>query len=130
MTITFTPKLNNKEIEVEGYGVVKIRPYGAGEELEIAKNMRELEELQKQAESFLEMIKTKYNNDEAKLEEEEKERFNKIQHKVVSLSNELNEIIRSTITSDDPAVAERMFKELPMEEIRRLVTASRGEDDA
>lgn len=130
MTITFTPKVNNKEIEVEGYGTVRVRSYGAGEELEITKNMRELEELQKQAENFLEMVKTKYDSDEAKLTDEEKERFNKIQRKVLSLSNELNEIIRSTITSDDPSVAERLFKELPMEEIRRLVTASRGEDDA
>lgn len=130
MTITFIPKANIKEIEVEGYGKVRIRPYGAGEELQITKNMRELEELQKQAEHFLADIKSKYNDDESKLSDEEKAHFEKIQHQVLVLSNELNEIIRSTISSEDPTVAERLFKELPMEEIRRLVTVALGANNA
>lgn len=128
MTITFIPKTNTKEVEVEGYGVVKIRSYGAGEELQIAKNMRELEELQSQAEAFLEEVKQKYGDDQSKLSPEEKTRFEKIQKKVNELTNELHEIIRSTISSDDPKVAKRLFKELPLEEIRRLVTMARGDD--
>ena len=126
MTITFIPKVNNKEVEVAGYGKIKVRPYGAGEELQIAKNVRELEELQKQAEHFLSDIKEKHQNDESKLTDEEKASFNAIQQKVFTLSNELNEIIRSTISSDDPSVAEKLFRELPIEEIRRLVTATIG----
>ena len=126
MTITFIPKVNNKEVEVAGYGKIKVRPYGAGEELQITKNVRELEELQKQAEHFLSDIKEKHQNDESKLTDEEKASFNAIQQKVFTLSNELNEIIRSTISSDDPSVAEKLFRELPIEEIRRLVTATIG----
>jgi len=129
MAITFIPKTNTKEVEVEGYGTVKIRAYGAGEELQIAKNMRELEELQNQAEAFLEEVKQKYGNDQSKLSSAEKTRFEKIQRKVNELTNELHEIIRSTISSDDPKVAKRLFKELPLEEIRRLVTMAM-EDDA
>lgn len=128
MAITFIPKTNTKEVEVEGYGVVKIRSYGAGEELQIAKNLRELEELQSQAEAFLEEVKQKYGNDQSKLSPAEKTRFEKIQRKVNELTNELHEIIRSTISSDDPKVAKKLFKELPLEEIRRLVTMARGDD--
>ncbi len=106
-----------------GYGVVKIRAYGAGEELQIAKNLRELDELQKQAEAFLAEVKARHGDDNADLTSEEKERFDKIQKKVNDHTNELHEIIRSTISSDDPKVAKRLFKELPLEELRRLVTA-------
>lgn len=130
MTITFIPKTNIKEVEVAGYGGVKIRPYGAGEELQIAKNLRELDELQKQAEAFLVEIKEKYHNDESALSSDEKIHFEKIQKKVDELTHELHDIIRSTISSDDPKVAKRLFKELPIEEIRRLVTTATGENNA
>lgn len=128
MAITFIPKTNTKEVKVEGYGVVKIRSYGAGEELQIAKNLRELEELQSQAEAFLEEVKQKYGNDQSKLSPAEKTRFENIQRKVNGLTNELHEIIRSTISSDDPKVAKKLFQELPLEEIRRLVTMARGDN--
>lgn len=130
MAITFTPITNIKEVEVEGYGKVKIRPYGAGEELQISKNFRELNDLQKQAEDFLKDIKEKYANDETKLPDNEKQRFEKIQTKVAKLSNELNEIIKSTITSDEKGVAERLFAELPMVEIRRLISTALGKGDS
>lgn len=125
MAITFTPKANIKEVDVEGYGLIKIRPYGAGEELQIAKNVRELDELQKQAEDFLSEVKNKYGDEQSALEPAEKEQFAKIQKKVASLTDELHEIIHSTISSEDPKVAKRLFKELPMEEIRRLVNAAK-----
>lgn len=128
MTITFTPTTNIKEVEVEGYGKVRIRPYGAGEELQIAKNLRELNELQKQAEDFLKDIKSKYGEDDSKLPESEKKKFEKIQAKVSVLSDELNEIIRSTITSEDAKVAERLFMELPMAEIRKLISLALGKE--
>lgn len=129
MTITFVPTSNIKEIEVKGFGVVKIRPYGAGEELQISKNLRELEELQKEAEEFLNTVKQKYDNDESKITEEEKSGFEKIQRKVMRLSNELNELIKGTLSSDDPKVAERIFNELPMADIRKLIATALGKED-
>lgn len=129
MAITFTPITNIKEVEVEGFGIVKIRPYGAGEELQISKNFRELEELQEQAEKFLKDMKEKYGEDDSKINEEEKEKFSKIQSKVARLSNELNELIRGTITSDKKGVAEKLFAELPMTEIRRLISTALGKGD-
>ena len=129
MTITFTPTTNIKEVEVEGYGKVKIRPYGAGEELQIAKNLRELNELQKQAEDFLKDIKEKYGEDDAKIPEAEKKSFEKLQANVARLSDDLNEIIRGTITSDEKGVAEKLFAELPMTEIRRLISTALGKEE-
>lgn len=126
MTISFTPNTNIKEVEVAGYGVVKIRPYGAGEELQIAKNIRELNELQQQAEKMLDVIKADYNEDDTKIPEELKKDFASIQNKVTNLSNELNDLIKGTISSDDPAVAERIFNELPLTEVRRLVATALG----
>ena len=128
MTITFTPTTNIKEVEVEGYGKVKIRPYGAGEELQIAKNLRELTELQKQAEDFLKDIKEKYGEDDAKIPDTEKKSFEKLQGKVARLSDDLNEIIKGTITSDEKGVAEKLFAELPMTEIRRLISTALGKE--
>lgn len=128
MTITFTPTSNYKEVEVEGYGVVKIRPYGAGEELQIAKNTRELEELQKESEAFLKTLKDKYDEDDSKIPAEEKKHFEKLQVKFTRLYNELNELVQGTITSDDPKIAQKLFAELPMTEIRRLITTALGKE--
>lgn len=128
MTITFTPTANIKEVEVEGYGKVRIRPYGAGEELQISKNVRELEELQTKAENFLASIKEKYKDDESQITDSEKKQFEKIQREVFRMSNELNELIRGTISSEDPKVAERLFNELPMPEIRKLISTTLGKE--
>ena len=128
MTISFTPNTNSKEVEVEGYGVVKIRPYGAGEELQIVKNLRELEECQKKAEKLLADAKANYGDDESKLPDSFKKDFTKIQDTVARLSNELNELIRGTISSDKKGVAEKIFAELPMEEIRRLIAVANGKE--
>lgn len=130
MTITFIPKTTNKEIEVEGYGKIYIRPYGAGEELQIQSNLRQLDELQKNAETLLKDAKEKYGDDEAKLPPEFKEKFEKIQKKVNEFTEELNQIIRSTISSEKKGMAEKLFNELPMTEIRRMISTARGEDDA
>lgn len=129
MTITFTPTTNIKEVEVEGYGTVKIRPYGAGEELQIAKNLRELNEYQAKAEAFLAETKEKYGDNDSNLTKEEKAKFEKIQAAVARLSDELNELIRGTITSDEKGVAEKLFAELPMTEIRRLISTALGKEE-
>ena len=128
MTITFVPTANIKEVEVEGYGVVKIRPYGAGEELQISKNFRELDGLQKEAESFLAEVREKHDDDESKLDDDEKKKFESIREGITKLSDELNDLIKGTISSDDPKVAERLFNELPMTEIRKLITMALGKE--
>lgn len=128
MTITFVPTANIKEVEVEGYGVVKIRPYGAGEELQISKNFRELDGLQKEAESFLAEVRAKHDDDESKLDDDEKKKFETIREGITKLSDELNDLIKGTISSDDPKVAERLFNELPMTEIRKLITMALGKE--
>lgn len=128
MAISFTPITNIKEVEVEGYGKVKIRPYGAGEELQIAKNFRELDELQKKAEKLLADAKANYGEDEEKLPDSFKKDFEKIQTNVAKLSNELNALIKGTISSEDPKVAEKLFQELPMTEIRRLISTALGKE--
>ena len=131
MTISFTPNTNAKEIEVEGYGVVKVRPYGAGEELQIAQNIRELDELQKKAEKLLSDTKANYGEDNSKLPDSVKTDFEKIQKAVARLSDKLNTLSKGVISSDDPKVAEKLFNELPLSEIRRLITtALRKEADA
>ena len=129
MAISFTPNTNIKEVEVEGYGKVKIRPYGAGEELQIAKNFRELDELQHQAEKLLADGKANYGDDESKLPDDFKKQFEKVQNRVRDLSNELNDLIKSTISSDEEGVADKLFNELPMTEIRRLITTALGKDE-
>lgn len=128
MAISFTPNTNIKEVEVEGYGKVKIRPYGAGEELQIAKNLRELEEWQTKAEKLLADAKANYGEDETKLPDSFKNEFAKIQKAVARLSNELNDLIRGTISSDEKGVAEKLFAELPMTEIRRLIAIALGKE--
>ena len=129
MTITFTPKPNQIEVKVEGYGKIKVRPYGAGEELQIAKNIRELDELQKKLESWYKGIKDKYGDDESKITEEEKSEFDKIQGKLTKLSGDLTDLIRSTISSNEKGVAERLFNELSMNEIRRLINTALGKEE-
>lgn len=128
MTITFVPTANIKEVEVKGYGVVKIRPYGAGEELQISKNFRELDGLQKEAKSFLAEVREKHDDDESKLDDDEKKKFETIREGITKLSDELNDLIKGTISSDDPKVAERLFNELPMTEIRKLITMALGKE--
>lgn len=128
MTITFVPTANIKEVEVEGYGVVKIRPYGAGEELQISKNFRELDGLQKEAENFLAEVREKHDDDESKLDDDEKKKFESIRTEIMRLSDELNDIIRGTISSDDPKVAEKLFNELPMTDIRKLIASAMGKE--
>ena len=126
MAISFTPKLNIKEIEVEGYGKVKIRPYGAGEELQISKSFRELDELQTRAKMWLDDMKNKYGDDDDKIPVEAKQEFAEIQKEVERLSDELNDLIRGTISSDEEGVAERIYKELPLTEVRRMIRFAEG----
>ena len=122
MTITFTPTSNIKEVEVEGYGKVRIRPYGAGEELQIAKNLRELTEAQEKAAALLDNMKTKYGEDDSKLTDQEKADFEAVQAEANRLSDDLTNLTRSVISSEDPKVAERLFNELPITEIRKLIS--------
>lgn len=130
MTITFVPKANIKEVEVEGYGVVKVRPYGAGEELQLSKSFRELDGLQKKAEQLLADAKEKYGEDDTNLPDSYKTELEAIQKDVSALSDELNALIKGTISSDDPAVVEKLFRELPMSEIRRLISEALGAKNA
>ena len=128
MTISFTPNTNIKKIMVEGFGKVQIRPYGAGEELQISKNFRELDELTTKARQLLDEAKEKYGDDESKLPDSFKKDFNKIKETVDRLTIELNDLIKGTISSDEKGVAERIFNELPMSEIRRLVAVALGKE--
>ena len=128
MTISFTPNTNTKAVEVEGYGIVKVRQYGAGEELQIAKNLRELDELKNKATSLLETMRKDYGENEKEYPENFKKDFDLIQTEVSRLTTELNELVKGIISSDDPQVAERVFAELPMSEIRRLISMVRGKD--
>lgn len=131
MTITFVPTSNYKEVKVEGYGTIKIRPYGAGEELQISQNFRLLDGLQQEAKDLLAEAKDKYGNDDAKLPDSFRIRFEKIQKETARLSSELDQLIKGTISSDEKGVAERLFNELPMSEIRRMITtAMNGETNA
>lgn len=124
MAITFVPTTNIREVEVKGYGKVKVRPYGAGEELQISMNLRELNDLQTQAEAFLDDIRKKYDGDESQISAEEKAHFEEMREKVAKLTNDLNQLVRGTITSDKKGVADRLFAELPMNEIRRLINTA------
>ena len=123
MAITFTPKPNNVEVEVEGFGKVRVRPYGAGEELQLAKDVREIDELQKRGERFLAELREKEKNEgkDAKLSPEQEKEFAELQKKMNSLSDEMNGLLRGVLTSKDPSVAEKLFNQLPMDEIRRLI---------
>lgn len=123
MAITFTPKPNHVEVEVEGFGKVRVRHYGAGEELQLAKDVRELDELQKRGERLLADLQTKAKKDgeDAELTPELQKEFNAVQKRVGELSDELNAITRSVLSSEDPTVAERIFNELPVQEVRRLI---------
>lgn len=129
MTITFTPTSNIKEVEVEGYGKVRIRPYGAGEELQIAKNLRELTEAQEKAAALLDNMKTKYGEDDSKLTDQEKADFEAVQAEANRLSDDLTNLTRSVISSEDPKVAERLFNELPITEIRKLISFALGKKE-
>ena len=84
--------------------------------------------MQKRAEKFLADIKTNYESDESKIPDSAKKDFEKIQNEVKRLSDELNEIIKGTLSSDDPKVAERLFNELPLTEIRRLISTALGKE--
>lgn len=128
MTISFTPITNIKEVEVEGYGKVRVRPYGAGEELQLSMNIRKLEDVQKQAEKLLEEAKEEYGDDESKWGKDVSEKFKKIRGEAVRLSDELNDITRNILSSEDPKVAERLFRELPMSEVRRLIALALGKE--
>lgn len=129
MTITFTPQTNIKEVEVEGYGKIKIRPYGAGEELQISKSIRELNDLQKQAQEFLATLEKDYAKDESKIPPEQKAKFEKIQQHSARLSDELSELVRGTISSDEPGVADRLFNELPLPQIRKMIATALEKDN-
>lgn len=131
MAITFTPKPNNVEVEVEGFGKIRVRHYGAGEELQLTKDVRELDELQKRGERLLAELKDKAKKEgkDAQLPEELQKEFNDIQKRVGQLSDELNSITKGVITSDEPDVAERIFNELPIQEIRRLINTALKKGD-
>ena len=131
MAITFTPKPNNVEVEVEGFGKIRVRHYGAGEELQLTKDVRELDELQKRGERLLAELKDKAKEEgkDAQLPEELQKEFNDIQKRVGQLSDELNSITKGVITSDEPDVAERIFNELPIQEIRRLINTALKKGD-
>ena len=122
MTIKYTPRNNKKTIEVEGYGKFTVRPYGAGEELQIQANMRELNEIQVEAQNILERYKNADRN--APLNPDDKKTLAELQSKVDELTVETHEILKSTITSETEGAVDRLFKELDRTEIRRIIDAA------
>lgn len=125
MTIAYIPK-NKKKIEVEGYGEFFVRPYGAGEELQINANMRELNEIQTEAQEMLKRYKAKGKDGE--LSEADKKALKKLQTRTNELTIETHEILKGTITSETEGAVDKLFKELDRTEIRRIIdTALLGE---
>jgi hypothetical protein len=122
MTITYVPKNNKKTIEVEGYGKFTVRPYGAGEELQVRANMRELNEVQAEAEALLEKHKGKAKN--AKIPEADQKTLAKLLARTDELIVETHELLKGTISSETEGAVDRLFKELDRTEIRRIIDAA------
>lgn len=122
MTITYVPKNNKKTIEVEGYGKFTVRPYGAGEELQVRANMRELNEVQAEAEALLEKHKDKDRN--AKIPEADQKHLNKLIARTDELVVETHELLKGTIASETEGAVDKLFRELDRTEIRKIIDAA------
>lgn len=122
MTITYVPKNNKKTIEVEGYGKFTVRPYGAGEELQVRANMRELNEIQAESQALLEKHKDKDRN--AQLPEADQKHLNKLIARTDELIVETHELLKGTISSETEGAVDRLFKELDRTEIRKIIDAA------
>ena len=122
MTITYVPKNNKKTIEVEGYGKFTVRSYGAGEELQVRANMRELNEVQAEAEALLEKHKGEAKN--AKIPEADQKTLAKLLARTDELIVETHELLKGTISSETEGAVDRLFKELDRTEIRRIIDAA------
>ncbi len=126
MTITYIPKNNKKTIEVEGYGKFTVRPYGAGEELQVRANMRELNEITAEAQELLEKAKSRSKDE--KTPEEEQKALARLQNRTDDLVAETHEILKGTITSEAEGAVDKLFRELDRKEIRAIIdTALLGE---
>lgn len=122
MTITYVPKNNKKTIEVEGYGLFIVRPYGAGEELQVRANMRELNELTAEARELLEKQKNRGKNE--KIPEEDQKPLARLQNRADELVAETHEILKGTISSETEGAVDKLFRELDRTEIRRIIDAA------
>ena len=122
MTITYVPKNNKKTIEVEGYGLFIVRPYGAGEELQVRANMRELNELTAEARGLLEKQKNRGKNE--KIPEEDQKPLARLQNRADELVAETHEILKGTISSETEGAVDKLFRELDRTEIRRIIDAA------
>lgn len=126
MAITYVPKNNKKKITVEGYGEFTVRPYGAGEELQVRANMRELNETQAEAQALLE--KQRGKDKDAKISEEDQKTLTRLMVRTDELVIETHELSKSTITSETEGAVDRLFQELDRTEIRKIIdTALLGE---
>lgn len=122
MTIKYIPKNNKKAVDVEGYGKFYVRPYGAGEELQVQANMRELNEIQREAQNLLESYKNADKNEE--LTAEDKKVLAELQDRTSELTIETHEILKGTITSDTEGAVDKLFRELDRAEIRHIIDAA------
>lgn len=122
MTIKYIPKNNKKTIEVEGYGLFIVRPYGAGEELQVRANMRELNELTAEARGLLEKQKNRGKNE--KIPEEDQKPLARLQNRADELVAETHEILKGTISSETEGAVDKLFRELDRTEIRRIIDAA------
>lgn len=126
MTITYVPKNNKKTIEVEGYGIFTVRPYGAGEELQVRANMRELNGITAEAQELLERQKSRAKGE--KTPEDDQKVLTRLQNRTDELVAETHEILKGTITSETEGAVDKLFKELDRKEIRAIIdTALLGE---
>ena len=122
MTITYVPKNNKKTIEVEGYGKFTVRPYGAGEELQVRANMRELNAIQAEAQELLEKYRGKDKAD--KISNTDQKALTRLQNRTEELTVETHEILKGTITSETEGAVDKLFKELDRTEIRNIIDAA------
>lgn len=122
MTITYVPKNNKKAIEVEGYGKFTVRPYGAGEELQVRANMRELNAIQAEAQELLEKYRGKDKAD--KISNTDQKALARLQNRTEELTVETHEILKGTITSEVEGAVDKLFKELDRTEIRNIIDAA------
>lgn len=123
MTITYVPKNNKKTIEVEGYGKFTVRPYGAGEELQVRANMRELNEIQMAAQGLLEKYKDSKSKDD-RISEADQKTLKELQERTEELTVETHEILKGTITSETEGAVDKLFRELDRTEIRHIIDAA------
>lgn len=126
MAISYIPKTNKKEIEVEGYGKFYIRRYGAGEELQIQANLRELDNIQEGAKKLHEALKDKK---EEEVKQEDRDKLAEFMRATDRLTRELYEIRKGTFSSDTDGAVDKLFAELPREEIVAISNAAFLEED-